>query len=284
MQDKTILPHLDDVGVSAGSVVAWQALRQAGVVRSASVMVPCPYYPFAVEDYRGDPAQDLGIHLTLTSEWSRYRWRPLIGPRAGLVDHEGFFHRRPEAVVANADASAVEDEICAQIERVLADGIQPTHLDAHMGTAFLPPFIERLWNIATRYGLPLPICRKPSALFRIVGLPEADDGFFRELAREAERRGDPVFDDFLIGFTPEGESAAAFLSAMVATAPTGLHWLALHANATDDTYVLAPHMVWPRQAEYRLFSEPGSASVFAGCNVVNWHDLTPQEGTTACAR
>lgn len=284
MQDKTILPHLDDVGVSAGSVIAWQALRKAGVVRSASVMVPCPYYPFVVEDYRNDPGQDLGIHVTLTSEWNRYRWRPLIGPRRGLVDQEGFFHRRPEAVVANADPSAVEDEICAQIERALTDGIRPTHLDAHMGTAFLPPFIERLWDIATRYRLPLPLCRNLSGLFAIVGLPEADVGRIRELAAEAKRRGDPVFDEFLIGFTPEGEPAAAFLSAMVAAAPTGLHWLALHANAPDDTHVLAPHMVWPRQEEYRLFSNPESASVFAGCNVVNWPDLTAQEGSVACAR
>lgn len=280
MQDKTILPHLDDVGVSAGSVIAWQALRQAGVVRSASVMVPCPYYPFAVEDYHKDPAQDLGIHLTLTSEWSRYRWRPLIGPQAGLVDHEGFFHRRPEDVVANADPGAVEDEICTQIERALADGIRPTHLDAHMGTAFLPPFIERLWNVAARYGLPLPLFRNPSALFRIVGLPAADDSYLRELAREAERRGDPVFDDFLIGFTPEGQPAAAFVSAMVNAAPSGLHWLALHANAPDDTHVLAPHMVWPRQEEYRLFARPDSVSVFNGCNLVNWLDLTAQEAST----
>ena len=74
-----VLAHLDDVGSSHGSVVAWQALRTAGVVRSASVMVPCPWHPLARDDWQDDPDQDMGVHITLTSEWSAYRWRPLTG-------------------------------------------------------------------------------------------------------------------------------------------------------------------------------------------------------------
>lgn len=271
-----ILPHLDDVGCSAGSVTAWQALRAAGVVRSASVMVPCPWYPAAVEDWRSDPGQDLGIHITLNAEWDLYRWRPLTGRVKGLVDDEGFFHRRPEAVVAQADASAVEDEMAAQIEQALADGIALTHIDAHMGTAYLPPFIERLWDLSSRYGLPLMVCRDVSVLFDIVRLPQADVGYFRELIAEAVERGNPVFDRFLIGFTPEGQSAEEFISAMVGQAGDGLHWLALHANAPGDLGTFAPHMVWPREAEYELFRTPQSRDVFArwGAETLNWRDLS----------
>lgn len=289
---RAVLPHLDDVGVTAGSVVAWQALRAAGVVRTASVMVPCPWYPAAVADYRAAPDQDLGIHLTLTSEWSAYRWRPLIGrgdaARGGLLDDEGYFHRRPEAVAARADPQAVEDEMAAQIERALADGIAPTHLDAHMGTAYLAPFVGRLWRLSERYRIPVVLCRDVSALFGAVRLPDADAGPLREIVAEAERRGDPVLDRFLIGFTPEGQDAAPFFAAMLDAAGEGTHFLALHANAPGDMDAMAPHMAWPREAEYHLFREPESARLFAERElpVLGWRDVGGTgagRGRDACA-
>ena len=154
-----VLAHLDDVGATPGSVEAWAALVAAGVVRSASLMVPCPWYPMAREACLAAPGQDMGVHVTLTSEWSAYRWRPLIGPVGGLVDDEGFLHRRPEDVLRAADPSAVADEIAAQVERAVTDGIHPTHLDAHMGTALLPPFVWALIEAGRRHGIPALVCR-----------------------------------------------------------------------------------------------------------------------------
>ncbi|QKV20068.1 ChbG/HpnK family deacetylase [Oricola thermophila] len=283
MESTTFLLHLDDVGATAGSVVAWKALRAAGTVTSASVMVPCPYYRMAVEDYLEAPDQDLGIHVTLTSEWDRYRWRPLAGGKGGLCDSEGFFHRRPQDVLAHGDPRAVEDEMEAQILRALEDGLKPTHLDAHMGTAFLTPFMEGLWRLAERYGLRIPFCRDTSALFDAVRIADPDIGLYRELAAQARAGGDPVFDSFLIGFTPEGTPASSFFRDMVDRAPSGTHWWAIHANAPDDTRHFAPHMVWPRTQEHALFSGPEGRMVFDGCRVANWHTLTKDSGTAACA-
>lgn len=287
---RRVLPHLDDVGVTAGSLAAWRALREAGVVRMASAMVPCPWYPAVAADFRDDPAQDLGIHLTLTAEWSAYRWRPLIGARdaqaGGLVDAEGCFHRRPEMVVANADPQAVEDEMAAQIERALADGIRPSHLDSHMGTAYLPRFVERLWALADRYRVPVVLCRDVAALFGAVRLPDADTGPLREIVEEAARRGEAVLDSFLIGFTPEAAPAAAFFGAMLDAVGEGTHFLALHANAPGDVAAFAPHMAWPRAAEYDLFRDPGAArALFAarGIEAVSWRDIAPARGTAPCA-
>ncbi|WP_295810417.1 ChbG/HpnK family deacetylase [uncultured Nitratireductor sp.] len=282
MTAKSFLPHLDDVGATAGSVAAWKALRAAGTVTSASAMVPCPYYPMAVEDHRDNPNQDLGVHITLTSEWNRYRWRPLSGRSRGLVDDEGFFHRRPQDVMKNADPNAIEDEIAAQVERALADGLNPSHLDAHMGTAYLPTFIERLWSVASKHKIAVPFFRNPDQLFDAVRVLPADSGRHREYLAEAERRGDPIFDDFIIGFTPEGESAADFFARRVAEAGPGRHWLALHANAPDDTTAFAPHMVWPRTQEHALFSGAASAEIFTGSTLINWHVLLKRERGSAC--
>lgn len=277
-----LLAHLDDVGVTAGSVRAWRELRAAGVVRSASVMVPCPWYRAAVDDHAADPGQDLGVHVTLTSEWPQYRWRPLATGRGGLCDDQGFFHRRPEAVLAHADPAAVEDEIEAQVARALADGIRPSHLDAHMGTAFLPGLIQRLHVVAARHGLAVPVFRDPRPLFDIVRLPGLDLGYWREVLEEAGRRGDPVFDRFVIGFAPEGVAMADHLTALLGDLPDGRHWLALHANAPGDMAAIAPHMVWPREAEHAFLAGPEAAAVLRRLSAVT-EDLTSLQEAPACA-
>jgi predicted glycoside hydrolase/deacetylase ChbG (UPF0249 family) len=276
MASQRILAHLDDVGSSAGSVVAWKALREAGVVRSASVMVPCPWYRAAVEDWHGAPDQDLGVHLTLTSQWQTYRWRPLIGPVKGLTDDEGYFHHRPDAVVRNADPAAVADEIAAQIERALTDGIKPTHLDAHMGTVFLEPFIDALLGASQRYGIPVLICRDLSALAGDVTMEIPDTGYLEEAMGELERRGNPVFDKFLIEFCPDDRDARSHYSDLIANAGPGFHWLALHANAPDDMARFAPHHAEPRRKEFEFFGSPDSREIFDANDsvTVDWREMT----------
>jgi len=275
MARQTILAHLDDVGVSSGSVVAWKALRAAGVVNSASVMVPCPWYRAAVDDWHSQPDQDLGVHITLTSEWSTYRWRPLIGPVAGLTDDEGFFHRRPDSVVQQADPAAVADEIAAQIERALEDGIRPTHLDVHMGTAFLPPFARSLVDASERYDIPLMVCRDFAPLIEAVGLAPLDVGYLTEIIQEFDARGARVFDRFLIGFCPDTMDTREHFARILAEGGPGRHWLALHANAPDDTRAFAPQTAVAREKEYAFFSRADSKSLFAEADsqTRNWLTL-----------
>ena len=276
-----IVFHLDDVGSSAGSVKAWRDLRRAGCVTSASVMVPCPWYPAVADDYRGEPSQDLGVHLTLTSEWSHYRWRPLTAASGGLVDEEGYFHRRPETVARFADVRAVEDELRAQIERVLSDGIRPTHLDAHMGTAYLERFLPTLFRVADDYGIPPALCRRISALASDVGVSQESamdpPSHFIE---EANSRGWPVLDDFLICFCPGDADAETHFARLAEGAPPGTHWLALHANAEDDMRVFAPGKYAARVKEYELFRQPETAGRFRRiCDVLNWCDLLEERAS-----
>lgn len=270
-----VLAHLDDVGSSQGSVEAWRALRAAGVVRSASLMVPCPWYPLARDNWHTDPAQDMGVHITLTSEWSAYRWRPLIGQAGGLVDGEGFMHRRPGDVLAQADPSAVADEMEAQIARALADGIRPTHLDAHMGTALLDPFVWTLIEAGKRHGIPVLACRDLSPLIRDVQVTDFDPGYVSEVTAEVARQGWPVFDRFIIGFCPDDMTMEAFLNRLLSEAGDGLIYYGMHADTALGMDAFAPHHTAPRRKEYELFRDPASADLFgaAGAEVVTWHDL-----------
>jgi len=101
-------------------------------------MVPCPWLPEIAAYARSHPETDLGLHLTLTSEWNSYRWGP-VSPKdrvSSLLDNTGYFYLTESEAASHAKAIEVESEIRAQIDRARAFGIKPTHLDSHMGTLY----------------------------------------------------------------------------------------------------------------------------------------------------
>ncbi len=75
--DRVVIFHADDVGMCHGANVAFLELSRRGLISCGSVMAPCPWFPEAADLARQQPKLDLGVHLTLTSEWDHYRWRPL---------------------------------------------------------------------------------------------------------------------------------------------------------------------------------------------------------------
>ena len=118
--------HEDDVGMSHGANMAFVELSKLGTCSSGSVMVPCPWFPEAAAIAKADPALDVGVHLTLTSEQTPYRWRPLTAPprSAGMTDEQGYFW--PDVPRARrADPVAVETELRAQIDTAARGGDRP---------------------------------------------------------------------------------------------------------------------------------------------------------------
>jgi predicted glycoside hydrolase/deacetylase ChbG (UPF0249 family) len=104
-----------------------------------------------------DHPVDAGLHLTLTAEWTDYRWHPLTGKaNPGLIDPEGAFWRSVEDVVKNAKPDEVESEIRAQIDRARRMGFEPSHLDSHMGTLFATPeFLQRYVKVGIENKIPV---------------------------------------------------------------------------------------------------------------------------------
>ncbi len=257
MKQIRLLPHLDDVGATYGSVIAWQQLRRQGVVATGSVMVPCPWYPFAVHDYKSEPQQDLGIHITLTSEWKIYRNRPLIGQTKYLCDDDGYFHHRTDQLVKYADPKAVCEEVEAQIQRCIEDGIKLSHIDAHMGCIYLDPFIDFTLDLSEKYKIPLFYCRNWMPLFKDMNTefyPTA--GKVKEVIQELEKRKNPIFDEFLISYAQHPYNSFQWYENYLKDVSEGTHWFALHANAHGDVDKFAPHHQWPREKDFEFFSSP----------------------------
>ena len=162
--DKLLILHADDLGMSHSANAASLKAMTEGVVSSASVMVPCPWFPEMARWARERPELDLGLHLTLTSEWNVYRWRPVAPPDRvpGLLDPDGFMWRDVENVVKHARPEEVETEIRAQIARARHFGMNPTHVDSHMGTLFANPRFFEVYTRVAREEKVLPMLMEPS--------------------------------------------------------------------------------------------------------------------------
>ena len=159
---KLLIVHADDLGMAHSVNVATIKAFESGLVNSGSIMVPCPWFSEIATYARANPQADLGLHLTLTSEWTSFRWGPVTSKErvSSLLDKNGFFQLTETEAAAKADPKEVEMEIRAQVERARAFGIQPTHLDSHMGTLYQSKALfEVFLKVAREYKLPVRVAR-----------------------------------------------------------------------------------------------------------------------------
>jgi chitin disaccharide deacetylase len=154
---KLLILHADDLAVAHSEDAASFDALDRGAVTSASIMIPCPWLTEVAEYAKAHPDADLGLHLTLTSEWKTYRWGPVESKDKvpSLLDPSGYLWADVQPAVAALKADEVEREIRAQIVHANAMGIHPTHLDSHMGTLFARPDLFTVYvKVAHEYKLP----------------------------------------------------------------------------------------------------------------------------------
>jgi hypothetical protein len=251
-QDRVAVVHVDDLGMChAANQGGFEALL-AGPATCGSIMVPCPWFQEAADLARAHPGLDLGVHLTLNAEWPHYRWGPVAGRRAvpSLVDEQGFLPRTTLEVVQRARPEEVELELRAQIEMALAAGIDVTHLDAHMGTAFYPPFLPVYAKLAVEYRLPVFAFRPEDEVLAALGLV-AFGPFLRSLVASLGEAGIPVLDGFCadsLSFA-EGEGLA-HNRRRLAKLGTGVSYLICHAaRGGEELLAVTPDSAHQREFE-----------------------------------
>lgn len=197
---KVIILHVDDVGMSHDSNRGAIEAMTKGIATSCSVMMPCSWVPEFAHYYHAHPGMDVGLHMTLTSEWNNYRWGPVAGRQSvpSLVDNEGAFYKTVEDVVAHATPPDVEKELRAQIELAKKMGFHPTHLDTHMGTVYATPaFLKIYVQLGIEYHIPVMLPGGQDQLLK-ESMPDTPDSEFTELQQIGHQlwnAGLPVLDD-----------------------------------------------------------------------------------------
>jgi chitin disaccharide deacetylase len=265
--DRVVVVHADDVGMCGATVDAFFDLVDDGLTSSGSVMVPCPWFPSVAARARGRTDVDIGIHLTLTSEWDDYRWGPLStrDPRSGLIDEEGYFFRNQSLWTA-LQPEAARAEMEAQVDRALAAGLDVTHLDCHMFAMLHPALIEHYVDMAFSHRVPALMTRQPQW---VAALSEAAIAGW-------EDRGLPVFDH--LREMPLDAPVDGLLDTtmrLFAALPPGLTYLITHP-ARDTPELRAVAADWrPRVADGEVFADDGLADSVrkAGVHVLGWRPL-----------
>lgn len=278
--DRVAIIHTDDIGMCQASVDAFADLWEVGLISSGAVMMPCPWAVEAAKYAQQHPDADLGIHLTLTSEWQTYRWRPLstVDRASGLFDEEGFLWRRSEGTQEHADPEAVNVEMAVQIEAGRAAGLVPTHADTHMGTVAHPRFIAGYLQTAIRHGLPPMMARKSKEGWIAFGLDEATAAMAAEVVSGLEAQGIPLLDDIggldLDEVSDPTERIAYAKQQLDDLKPGVTHFIIHPSKDTPELRAITPD--WPyRVADYRAFTDEGLKQWVAeqGIHVIGYRDI-----------
>lgn len=132
---KYLIVNADDYGMCNAANEAVEELFLGGWLKSSTIMMPCPGAEHAVQFSIDHPEYAIGIHTTLTSEWGKYRWKPLTDGKT-LLDEEGFMWHESDQVEKNASYEDIEKEVRAQIDLAHKMGMKPSHIDNHMGSLY----------------------------------------------------------------------------------------------------------------------------------------------------
>jgi predicted glycoside hydrolase/deacetylase ChbG (UPF0249 family) len=267
---KLLIVHADDLGMAHSVNVATMKALGTGLVNSGSIMVPCPWLSEIAAYARSNPQADLGLHLTLTSEWTNFRWGPVSSKDrvSSLLDKDGYFHLLETDAAAHADPKQVEIEIVAQIEKARALGIQPTHLDSHMGTLYQSKALfEVFLRVARSQKLPVRVARD--------WFPRAD--FLAETLNQNDVYIDRVLD---IGPGVAPQDWARFYSDELKKLEPGVTEVVIHL-AYDDAEMqgaTANHPNWGaawRQRDLEFFTSDAFRKVLEENQIklITWREL-----------
>lgn len=246
--DKLLIVNGDDAGMCHTANLATIDCLENGVMRSATLMVPCPWFPEMAAYAKTNPDKDFGLHLCQTSEWQTYRWGPVapLNEVPGLIDPAGYFWHETPQVYAKAKPEEAWTEARAQIRKALAAGVDVTHLDSHMGVLqYRPDYLEMYLRLAVEFDLPVRMASQET-------FEEAGQKGWRE---KFAAQGILFPDDFIFDMKYRSPAEVKpFWLARLAKLKPGVTELFIHAGRPTDELKAITGSWAIRSAEYELFT------------------------------
>lgn len=275
---KVLMLHCDDIGMCyEANYAAKHYMTTNKYVLSSAMMVPCPWFNEIAAWYRENPEHCMGLHLAMNSEWKHYRWPP-VAPASevpGMVDDKGYLWQSTLQTALSASAKEVETEIRAQIERALAAGIRPTHIDTHMGTLYArPDYTEAFFRLAEEYEIPanvIEVTPYTTEKYRKRGIRELD-----RLAELIKAYKLPRLDDF--DAVPNGDTYDEKLEnffTLVRDLRPGITEIIFHPSQETEGLKHITNSWQQRSWEARMFDDPTVHRFFEreGIHFTSWVDI-----------
>ncbi len=264
---KLLIIHADDLGMSHSENIASFEAIENGSVNSASVMMPAPWV-LEVADYAKKHAKthDLGLHLVFSSEWKYYKMGPVspVDQVPSLVAEHGYFY---DAFRPTFKPEELELEFRAQIDRAYAMGLDPSHLDVHMGG--LHQVIE-LYEVYLKMG-------------QIYNLPLRIPKIAKETKEELLKKYDAhIIIDHLVGLSVDqfAQGSEEHYSNAIKNLKPGLNLAIIHTAYNNDEMkaMTIDHPNWGskwRQQDFDFFTSETCKNILEEENIklVTWRQL-----------
>lgn len=248
---RLLIINADDFGMCNAVNQAIMHILKAGVVQSTSLMVPCPWALQAMHFLSNHPDIPFGVHLTAICDNDDYRWRPITSREKvpSLVDQSGYFYTFAQMAefLAQVSLDQLEMEFRAQIETVLATGLEPSHLDWHA---------LRIGGSTTIFGLLARLAREYGLALRVMG---------RNVIERLQSQGLPTIDNnFLDSYMLDPANKPALFARLLHELPAGLSEWAVHPGLDNaELQALEPEGRHYRQADYEFFISQDAKELIA---------------------
>ena len=254
--DKVLITHIDDMGFCHAANMASFECLDSGAASCGSVIVNAPWFLETAEICKQNPQYDVGVHLTLTCEYSTYRWPALSSkdPESGLIDTQGYLWRTREDAIRHVKEEAAEAEMREQIDRALGAGIDITHIDTHMGSVVHPKFLASYLALADEYGVPAFLPNIPRERVQQLFQGEVADEFMEVLAT-VDKGEVPTLDEIIIATLVDLADKREFYRELIENIKPGLTHLLFHPAIDGDELAAIAHTHVSRNADYLAFSD-----------------------------
>jgi predicted glycoside hydrolase/deacetylase ChbG (UPF0249 family) len=274
---RVVILHADDIGMCYEANQAAKSYLKNNNIQSAAVMVPCPWFNEFAAWAINNQDKDIGLHLTLTSEWQTYRWGGISDSHdiPGLLDGDGYLWRDVRDVVSHASPEEVEKEIRAQIDRSIKMGLHPTHIDTHMGTLYSRvDYAEVFFKVAMDYDIPANVIEfTPTRVekFRKQGYPITE-----KMIENAGNYTLPKLDDFFSvpnGKTYEEKKANFFK--LIRSLEPGISEIIFHPSVNTEGLKKITNSWQQRVWEAKMFSDTDVIQFMEDEDIIftNWKDM-----------
>lgn len=253
MAGRFLAVNADDFGFTRDVNSGIVAAHVDGILTSTTLMANGAAFDDAVRLARAVPTLDVGVHFVLVGGYS------LLEPA----------RRFPDSVTELLRSMLmrrirVYDELRAQMLRIVAAGIRPTHVDTHKHTHLFPPVLEAVARLAEEFGVAwvrrpfdLPITGAPaevswtkraiSSAFRSVR-----GQFHAKLARRHCRT-----TDWFAGFQITGRFRSEDVIHLLRQLPEGTTEFMVHpGHCGEELRASSTRLKESREAELKVLVDP----------------------------
>jgi chitin disaccharide deacetylase len=286
---KKLILNADDFGMTRGVNDGIIRAHRDGILTSATLMANGEAFDDAVERARTSKELGVGCHLVLVGG-------KCVAPKdsvASLVDAGGNLPDSLPLFVAKVSsgiirAEEIERELRAQIQRIRAAGIEPTHLDTHKHTHAHPRVMEALGRVAKECGIAR--VRKPIENLRDswdtsqaggqgVSMQILAAGAVRAIAPQftaISKKYGLISPDHFLGLAMTGQLSPTVLRGIIGTIADGTTEIMLHPGMCDaDLARSGSRLQKQREDELHGLLDPGvrSAVTERGIRLISYREL-----------